>query len=296
VATLMFTTSQAFRQNLTDLGRAYAEVQQLDGLKDQFITNVNHELRTPTMAVAGYVKLLRLRYSIFSEERRTELLDKASRACDSLVALLTSILDVQRLDPGTATFTPEAVSLEGVLQDAVLLIDPREGSMVERALRVDIPRGLAVWADHVRMRQILTNPLSNAIKYSAPGTPVEVAAWVIDEALRPVHRSLWAMGRETSPRSQWVELTVHDYGFGIPPDQIPLLFKRFVRLPRDLASTIMGNGLGLHLCRALAEAMGGHIWVESSGVDGEGSTFHLRLPPVPDGDETYRQGNTGATI
>jgi signal transduction histidine kinase len=296
VATLMLTTSQAFRQNLTDLGRAYAEVQQLDELKDQFITNVNHELRTPTMAVQGYVKLLRLRYPTLSEERRAELLAKAARSCDSLVALLSSILDVQRLDPGAATLTPEAVPLEEVLHDAILLIDPREGNMVERALRVDIPAGLAVWAERVRMRQILSNLLSNAVKYSAPGTPVEVTARFVDEApLRPAHRLLWGIGRETSPRQRWVEFTVRDYGFGIPPNQIPLLFKRFVRLPRDLASNIVGNGLGLHLCRTLAEAMGGHIWVESVGVDGEGSTFHLRLPPVPAGDAIHREGTVEAT-
>jgi signal transduction histidine kinase len=75
-----------------------------------------------------------------------------------------------------------------------------------------------------------------------------------------------------------VEFVVRDYGEGIPPDQIPLLFNRFVRLPRDLASSISGNGLGLYLCRLYTEAMGGRIWVKSSGVEGEGSIFYLLLP------------------
>lgn len=81
---------------------------------------------------------------------------------------------------------------------------------------------------------------------------------------------------------------MRDYGLGIPPKQAPLLFERFVRLPRDLASTVIGNGLGLHLCKTLVEAMGGRIWIESSGEPGEGSTFRFTLPEprAADADKT----------
>jgi len=78
-----------------------------------------------------------------------------------------------------------------------------------------------------------------------------------------------------------VEIVVSDNGLVIPPEQIPLLFQRFVRLPRDLASTITGTGLGLYLCRMYMEAMGGRIWVESSGVPSEGSRFYLQLQTPP---------------
>jgi signal transduction histidine kinase len=78
------------------------------------------------------------------------------------------------------------------------------------------------------------------------------------------------------------EITVRDYGLGIPPDQIPLLFNRFARLPRELASSVGGSGLGLYLCRVFAEGMGGTIGVESTGVPGEGATFRLRLPLPPE--------------
>ena len=77
-----------------------------------------------------------------------------------------------------------------------------------------------------------------------------------------------------------VDISVQDQGLGIPPEQAELLFRRFVRLPREIASNIHGNGLGLYLCRVYAEAMGGRIWVESTGVEGAGSTFHLRLPVI----------------
>ncbi|MGZ3675414.1 MAG: sensor histidine kinase, partial [Ktedonobacterales bacterium] len=112
---------------------------------------------------------------------------------------------------------------------------------------------------------------------SSPGTPVEVSARIVSETSpspAPWRRTL-------AGERPMVEIVVRDYGFGIPPDQAPLLFQRFVRLPRALASTTIGNGLGLYLCRELTEAMGGHIWLESTGVEGEGSAFYVRLPLPP---------------
>jgi signal transduction histidine kinase len=85
--------------------------------------------------------------------------------------------------------------------------------------------------------------------------------------------------RHAGKEIQMAEIQVRS--FGIPPEQISFIFRRFVRLPLDLASTITGNGLGIYLCRVLAEAMHGRIWVESEGVAGKGSTFYLRLLLAP---------------
>jgi signal transduction histidine kinase len=143
-----------------------------------------------------------------------------------------------------------------------------------------------VWGSSVRVRQIFTNLLSNAVKYSLPSTPIEISARMSNEKehgqAHPPHgdgsRASALMG---NGKLAMVDITVRDHGLGIPPEQIPLLFNRFVRLPRDLASSIPGNGLGLYLCQEYAEAMGGTMWVESSGVEGEGSTFHVCLPLPP---------------
>jgi signal transduction histidine kinase len=276
IATLIFGASLLYDQALHELGDvrlALERAQQLDALKDQFITSVNHELRTPAMAMQGYLELLRLRQRELAPQRLAALIERACRAGDDLVTLLTSILDIQRLDQDTQTFVPEAVDLREAIEAAARMIDPREGQMVERELHLAIPQGLAVWGEPVRVRQILTNLLSNAVKYSRPGSPVEMAANMIDDAADGATRR-----RTKRLAHQFVEITVRDFGLGIPPDQIPLLFNRFVRLPRDLASNVVGNGLGLHLCRTLAQAMGGAIWAESAGIEGRGSTFHLRLP------------------
>jgi signal transduction histidine kinase len=212
-------------------------------------------------------------------ERLQKATKSAIRAAENLRKLLASILDASRMEQGSGNITPERIPLAAAIQAALQVIDPNEGGLRERELRIRVPESVAIWGEPVRLQQILTNLLSNALKYSPRGTPIDVSVRVVRIA---EHASSWrrkhaapAMGRK------FVEVTVRDYGLGIQPEQIPLLFQRFVRLPRDLASTVVGNGLGLYVCRICAEAMGGRIWVESTGVEGEGAAFHLRLPFPP---------------
>jgi signal transduction histidine kinase len=287
VAVLIYGASTLYIQTMSELGDiriALERARQLDALKDQFITNVNHELRTPIMAMRGYIELLRLRHGTMSPERREELIDKASLAGNDLVALMTNILDAQHLEQTTKSGAFQPVSLYEVLESAARLIDPlegdREGNLVERDLRVRIPARLTVLGEPTWLRQIFINLLSNAIKYSDPGTPVEVTAEIEPQHSTHHHRA--------DEQHAYARVLVRDLGLGIPPAQAPLLFNRFTRLPRDLASTVIGNGLGLYISRVLVEAMGGRIWVESSGVPGEGSAFWFTLPlarsepaPVP---------------
>ena len=297
VTGILAAASGTYLQTLRELGDvriAYARAQQLDQLKDQFIAHVNHELRSPVMALQGHVELLLLTDETLAAEERRGYLERAKHAGDDLVSLVTSILAVRRMEQDADVIAPEPVDVRAALESAIRLIDPREGDQMERDLRVTIPAGLAVWGEPVRVRQILTNLLSNAVKYSPPGTPVEVVAALVEtdaaratQAGRTAHSPRPWLARLAAPQRQpvrdmrpMVEIVVRDYGQGIPPEQIPLLFTRFVRLPRDLASNVPGNGLGLYLSKTLAHAMGGTMWVESTGVEGEGSAFHLRLPVV----------------
>ncbi len=289
---ILFATGDTYVRTLRELGDvriAYERAQQLDQLKDQFIAHINHELRNPVMALLGNVELLLLTDETLTPDERRSYLERAKRTGDQLASLVTSILAARGLEQnGNAAPAAEAVDLRDTLRLSLDLVDPRDGQNVERELRVDIPDGLAVWGAPVRVRQIFTNLIANAIKYSAPGTPIEVEARVIGESRTAGQNGMAGTlrtlgharpGRTASPRM--VYISVRDHGLGIPPEQIPLLFNRFVRLPRDLASNVPGNGLGLYLCHAYAQAMGGAIWVESSGIEGEGSTFHLHLPEPP---------------
>ncbi len=281
IAAFLVANRVTYLQTMSALGNAVERARQLEALKDQFITHVNHELRTPIMTLHGYVEYLRATRQDMSPVEEAAAFDKASLTGKTLVMLLSEILDVRQIDEHQ-TIAPQVVSLREALSIALTLVDPRDGAPQKRDIRIAFPDDLTVWADPVRVQQILTNLISNSLKYSAQGTPVEIGATIVD------NRRTLTIGRllGSEPQQQpMVEISVRDYGWGIPPEQIPLLFNRFVRLPRDLASQVVGNGLGLYLCRVFAESMGGRIWAESTGIEGEGTTFHLLLPaPPPRGD------------
>jgi signal transduction histidine kinase len=278
---LMVVFQHGYQRTLRELGDvriAYERASALDELKNQFILNVNHELRNPVMAMMGHLDILEMSLTPESPESLHEATQGAMSAAENLRTLLASILDASRMEQGVGDFTPEPVVVVQAILAAAQLIDPNEGSLADRELRIRVPTTLSIWGEPVRLQQILTNLFSNAAKYSPPGTPIEVAARMVRE---PDPTSIRRRRAQPEKQRELIEMTVRDWGLGIPPEQIPMLFQRFVRLPRDLASTVVGNGLGLYVCRICAEAMGGRIWVESSGVEGEGAAFHLRLPAHP---------------
>ncbi len=282
-AVMLLALRRALTATLKELGDvrvAYEQAKQLDEIKDQFIRSVNHELRNPVMALNGYVKVLRLQLDSLPHERMVIFLDRASRVGDRVVALLKSILDTGQLEQHAAELTLEAVNVRAAVMEAAELIDPLEGAIVQRELHVHVPDDLLMWADRVRFQQVMTNLLSNAVKYSPAGAPITVDATAKSPDAAPHAMALFGGSRRRS-QPPVVEIAVHDQGLGIPPEQIPLLFQRFMRLPRDIASPVIGNGLGLFLCRRFVEAMQGTIWVESQGIAGKGSTFYVRLPLPP---------------
>src|SRR5262249_43807616 len=161
---ILIAASGTYLQTLRELGDvrvAFARAQQLDQLKNQFIAHVNHELRSPVMALQGHVELLLLLEEALSPEERRAYLERAKHAGDDLVALVTSILSVRRLEAEGDTIVPAAVDIRAALDSAIHLIDPREGRWIERELHLHIPDGLEGWAQPVRLPHILTNLLSH---------------------------------------------------------------------------------------------------------------------------------------
>ena len=239
---------------------AYEHQRQLNALKDQFLLNVNHELRTPLTVLGSSLELFAKYFEQMDPQARTKLLTRALANYEELVSLVNGVLDSVTI---TGAFPPahcESVPVRRVVQEVLAHLDPQD--VRAYTIRLQVAEEVQVWADPQSLYHVLQNLLSNIFKYVPTQTIISI------EAAQP------------TPLSP-VCLSVQDAGPGIPPEELPLLFEKFVRLKRDVGGPTRGTGLGLSICKYLVEAMDGHIWVESSGRLGEGSRFCITLLPIP---------------
>lgn len=248
-------SQQAEQQILT----AYKQEQHLNELKDQFLLNVNHELRTPLTSLHGYLQLLQQNPSL-DAVKQSVLVTDALESSEELVNMVNTILDAFRYESGPLQPHYEVLSVASIVKNAVDLFEPAQWESHHLDLLIEEP--LRVKADNQLLHQILWNLFSNACKYSPAGTTVTVGAEVAAQETERAAVCIW----------------VQDMGYGIAPEEIPSLFGKFVRLKRDQTGSVRGTGLGLYVCKQLVEAMGGKIWVESTGLAGEGSRFSFILP------------------
>jgi signal transduction histidine kinase len=256
-------TQQAKEQ----IAASYQREQHLNVLKDQFLLNVSHELRTPLTEVRGYIDLLREHHDQLAPELQATFLEHATHGCEELELLVDNILDAMQTENQVITPRLEALCIHTIIRDITQnMLDWQEPKHV---LQMDIPEKLAVWADRQQLRQVIRNLLSNAFKYSPAQAPI---------AIQVTSDSAEQQGSETSSS---IHISIQDEGPGIPPDELPTLFRKFTRLKRDITGAVRGMGLGLYISKQFIEGMGGRIWVESTGIAGEGCRFCIALPCAP---------------
>ncbi len=237
------------------LRAAYERQKELDKLKDEFITTASHELRTPLTAVQGYIELLSDYNLTLSPTTRADFIAKAHRSCDELTLLVCNITDANRVQWDIENVQMDDVPLADTIKHVLEILEItllRE----KRTVQVELPPDISVVADTMRLRQILLNIFSNAIKYSPLGSGIEIDA-VAD--------------------AEWVTVQIRDHGLGVPLEYHEKVFERFVRLERDINSSARGAGLGLFISKQLLMAMGGGIAVKSTGIPGEGTTIIFSL-------------------
>jgi len=258
-----------------DLRGAVRQARESERVKNNFLMNASHELRTPLTAVQGYLELLGDYGGTLDESSRARFIQNARRGCDELVLLLGNVLDATHLDVEKVSFRPTSVYLAHSAQLILEILEPiiaRE----DRTVEFRISQDLRVWVDELRLRQILLNLMGNALKYSPAGSPLALNADCVEVEYLQQH--LAGQRPVISTPGSFIVLTVRDWGPGILPEEQDQLFTKFTRLESARKSTQQGAGLGLYLCRQLVEAMGGFIWMESSGIPGDGSAFFIALP------------------
>jgi signal transduction histidine kinase len=233
---------------------AAEELRRLSALRADFVSLVSHELRAPMASVIGCAQTLQRRWRELTPEQRESFLALIEGETSRLATLIGDVLDTSRIEAGTFPLTFGRVDVAGLVQDTVSVIALGQDEVSLRT-RVDatIPH---VRGDGERLRQLLINLITNAVKYTVTGDEVEVIAATDDGA---------------------VEISVRDHGPGIPPEQQKLIFEKFGRVNHGGKSK-PGAGLGLFIARSIAEAHGGTLDVESE--PGAGATFTLRLPLV----------------
>ncbi len=265
----------------TDLEEALEQQKELDRLKDDFIVTASHEFRTPLSAIHGYASLLQRHSAKLTMDQARRFSNEITRAAQQLVGMVTTLMDASRLDSRKLLLSPQAVELRTLAESALALVQPD----IQQPIHMEIPADLWIYADQDRLRQVMTNLLTNAGKYSPSTSPIDFVARVEQRFTLPEEPP--ASKAEPSP---YLIVSVIDRGDGITPEDQKKLFQKFVRLTRSLTTPVRGTGLGLYICRQYLTAMGGSIWVES--VLGEGSTFHFALPLVSPPAEAAGNGKT----
>jgi signal transduction histidine kinase len=223
-------------------------------LKADFIATISHELRTPITPIRGYADLLKRRWDRLSDEKRESMLDTIAERADHLTRLVDDLLIAARADSETS------LRVESAPMDLVSAVADAAKAFPEVDGRLDIQSSAPRWvlADRTRVVQIVGNLVGNAVKYTPEGSPIRVRYAEDDDT---------------------ISVRVEDEGPGIAADEQERVFERFYRIEDPLTMRTGGSGLGLHISRQLAVAMGGDVTLNSS--PGQGSTFALRLRRAP---------------
>ncbi|MBO9542026.1 HAMP domain-containing protein [bacterium] len=236
----------------------YEQLKELDRLKSNFVNSVSHELRTPLTTIRGYAEFLEEGIGGLLSSEQTRFVWQIQMASQRLEGLLNDLLDFARIEAGTFTLRHSEQELATSAQEIVESFRPlAEDARV--TIRLEAPaHPLVAWVDPQRVCQVLTNLISNAVKFSPPGGVVRVRLMDDDE---------------------FVRCEVEDDGEGIAAVDMPRLFQRFSQLEAGLKKG-KGTGLGLNISKVLVEAHGGTIGVQSA--PGEGARFWFTLPKSPE--------------
>jgi PAS domain S-box-containing protein len=227
---------------------------ELEMRKDDFINMASHELKTPITSMKLYLEALKTKLAP-KDLRTQKVIDRISYQTENLQELVSDLLDVSRIQTGKLTFSKETFSLNDLIDE---IVQDMSDSTEKHNLTFASKSTVSVYADRFRIYQVLTNLLTNAIKYSPGGGDIKVT-----------------LKKEKNK----VLISVKDFGIGVPKDQQKKIFDRLYQVTDPKEKTFPGLGMGLYISREIVKRHRGSIWVESER--GKGSTFFITLPTKP---------------
>jgi PAS domain S-box-containing protein len=240
-------------QNIIANVRDITHFREAERLKSTFISVISHELKTPVALIKGYADTLSREDADWDVDTIQNGLHVIVDEADRLTELIENLLAASKLQAEGMRLNMDDVNLPALVQQA---IERFQTQTDKHTLKSDFPADFPIiMGDTVRLRQVIDNLISNAIKYSPKGGKILVRGSCDD---------------------QWVQVTVSDQGQGLPPEQLERVFERFYRVDNALTSSTQGTGLGLYLAHAVITAHGGRIWASNNPKGG--ATFTFTLP------------------
>jgi two-component system sensor histidine kinase VicK len=220
--------------------------------KNDFIAMVSHELKTPLTSIKAYVQMLTMKTKQSGDAFTTDIINKASTQVNKMTNMINSFLNVSRLEAGKIHLDKKVFNIEEL---AKTVIEEMSVNSHGHTIYFKACKPLIVYADYEKIGHVLTNLISNAMKYSSAGKPIEIACEQMEKE---------------------VQISVKDEGVGIPSQDIGRLFERYYRVENKNAPMVSGFGIGLYLSAEIVQRHNGRIWVESDVS--KGSTFYFTVP------------------
>ncbi len=243
-----------------ELQKRAAELEELDRLKSSFLANMSHELRTPLNSILGFSDVILEGIDGPLTDYMENDLRLIQKNGQHLLHMINDVLDMAKIESGRMNLHPEAVKVHSILEEVLGITSTLANNKnLAFFIEPDSDPEVEIYADVTRIRQIMINLVNNSIKFTEKG------------------HVCMRVDRVTSDK---VEIIVRDTGIGIPIEHLQMVFDEFAQVDTSTTRKVGGTGLGLPISRRLAEMHGGRMWVESTGISGQGSAFHVQLPLV----------------